>query len=75
MTTVLKYATIRESKIVAINEAFPPHELKSNQFELTNSEFTLLKAITPSNKEDVLDVINSILFCLVEKVEKVNGKS
>lgn len=70
MTTALKFATVRKGKIVAINDAYPPHELNLNQFEITDEEFALLKSITPKNNEDILDVIISLCFFLGEKVDQ-----
>lgn len=39
------FATIKNGRIMLITEAFPAHELKPNQIELTKDEYTVLKGM------------------------------
>jgi len=39
------FAAIKNGRITLIAEAFPAHELKDNQIELTKDEYTVLKGM------------------------------
>lgn len=76
MTTALNFATVRNGKIVAINQAYPPHELKPNQFALEEDEFYLLKAVNNKDpKADIMDVLAEIQNRLALKMEEHNAKN
>lgn len=69
-----RFATVRNGKIVATTIATPHHELKPNQFEITEEEYYLLKSIHPKNNEDILDVIMLMCLSLDERVNNAKDK-
>lgn len=74
MRTAERFASIVNGRLVALTEAFPPHELKANQIELTRDEFTLLKSlpIHPSGVDivegiELLQAIQDKMYALGNK--------
>lgn len=63
------FATVINGKIRGVGQAvWPPHELKPNQFELTEKEFHFLKNLTN------LDQAMPILEGIQKKIRKINKK-
>ena len=52
------FTTVYNGKICAINKAFPLHELKPNQFEITEEEFKLIGNV--ENLERAEELIKSL---------------
>ena len=62
--TAERFASVVNGRLVALTEAFPPHELKDNQIELTRDEFTLLKSLpihtSGANPIEGIQILQSI---------------
>lgn len=69
------FATVYNKKIVALNDANPPHELLPNQFALTQQEYLMLRAVRPIDGMDLVTHVHSIAEQVQSKLDGLNEQS
>jgi len=53
------FAQVNGNKIVAVTQAFPPHELTENQIDLTKAEFDFLSDYSLDEAEIIINSVRA----------------
>jgi len=64
------FATLKGKQILAVNEAYPPHELNKNQVAITKEEFFLLRALPPLYVKN-LGGVRRMLLAIQRKINRI----